>query len=467
MITFKTQFPVNNSKKIDDFLESCRAWIAGSPHSELSPQFLNIALKNGVSLFSDNELFFCSTYKAADREIAGVRYEKREEGQIRWVTDVVGTTNGESFLVSVQLTVDSELPVERIDQGKRPYILKRLMHDLGGGLDGNLRVGDTPVTLKDDDISLAADIICANANCTMPVIYISVNNENKPFIDAEQTAKWLSGMAHVLLEPSRSFSFKLMRQVYGENAYGGAVGIYWPDGIGKWLFLPNESYDDPKEMQIAISRKIRSSLLSQRTKRECTWSNLQEKISKMRLQELIDSGSKDVDDYVKHFGTELEAKDDEIKRLEAELLRARYVRNQQSSDDDNSSTGLHIKSNEKDLYQAERLDMVIDALKVAAESAEEHSRRHGILLDLISNNNRSGERDQILDRLKPVLRQYTSMTSTTRAELEDLGFEILTEGKHYKLIYRSDARYPFILSKSGSEYRGGMNAFTDLKRRIF
>jgi hypothetical protein len=59
------------------------------------------------------------------------------------------------------------------------------------------------------------------------------------------------------------------------------------------------------------------------------------------------------------------------------------------------------------------------------------------------------------------------MTSSNRAELESLGFDIQDDGKHYKLIYRGDARYPFILAKTGSDWRGGMNAFSDLKRRIF
>lgn len=467
MLTFKTQFPVDGTKTADDLLECARTWIAGSPHSELVAQLNGAQLQDGTSLSSANESLNCSVFRDSEVEIAGVRYEKREDGEIRWVTDVVGSKSGSGFIVAVQLSVDSELPVERLDQGKRPYILKSLMQHIGGGVDGDLTVSDAPIRLQEKDLSLAADIICANANYAMPVVYVSADQNNKPFIDADQLAKWLSGMAHVVVEPSRSFSFKLMHQVYGENAYGGAVGIYWPDGVGKWLFLPTGKYADAKEMQVAVAWKVRASLLSQRTKRECTWSNLHELIARRRLQELRDSGSGNIEEYIRHFDAEISSKDEEIRRLEAEISRIKYARQPINGSADGRTSGLSLASKEKDLYQAERLDILIDVLKPAAEAAEPHSRRRDVLQDIIDQNENSGERDEILERLKTVLRQYNSMTSSSRAELESLGFAIHDEGKHYKLIYRDDSRYPFILAKTGSDWRGGMNAFSDLKRRIF
>lgn len=467
MLTFKTQFPMNDAKTPQDLLECARVWICGSPHSELGYQLSGVQLEDGTSLLTVNESVQSSSYKDAEREIAGVRYEKRQDGEIRWITDVVGSKSKDGFIVAVQLSVDSELPVERLDQGKRPYILKSLMERIGGGADGDLIVSDMPIRLQEKDLSLAADIICARANYAMPVVYVSADNKDKPFIDADQTAKWLSGMAHVVVEPSRSFSFKLMREVYSENAYGGAVGIYWPDGVGKWLFLPAGNYADPKEMQISVSRKVRASLLSQRTKRECTWSNLQELISRRRLQELKDSGSSDINEYIRHFDAEMASKDDEIQRLEAELSRARYARQLPSGALDTDGSNLALVSTETDFYQGERLEIVIDSLKTAADAAEPHGRRRDVLTDMIAQNAHSGERDQILEKLKQTLRQYDSMTASVRAELELLGFSILEEGKHYKLIYRDDPRYPFTLAKTGSDWRGGLNAFSDLKRRIF
>lgn len=467
MLTFKTQFPLDDSKTIDDLLECSRIWLMGSPHSELSSQLKDTKLQEGSSFSSRYESLNCSVFGDIETEIGGIRYEKREDGEIRWLTEVVGSKSSTGFIVAVQLSVDSELPVERLDQGKRPHILKSLMKHIGGGIDGVLKVSDTPIRIQEHDLHLAADIICGRTSCAMPVVYVSANRENRPFIDVDQVSKWLSGMAHVVIEPSRSFSFKLMHEVYNENAYGGAVGIYWPDGIGKWLLLPSGKHAEAKEMQAAVIRKVRTSLLSQRTKKECTWSYLSELIARRRLLDLRKSGTGDIEEYIRHFDAEISSKNEDIRRLEMELTRTRYARQLIVSSTNQSVSSVLLASGERDLYQAERLDILMDALKSAAEAAEPHSRRWDVLRDIADQNNNSGEREEILERLKHMLRQYDSMTSSKKAEFESLGFEIKEDGKHYKLLYRGDARYPFILPKTGSDWRGGLNAFSDLRRRIF
>src|SRR5690606_19857672 len=108
------------------------------------------------------------------------------------------------------------------------------------------------------------------------------------------------------------------------------------------------------------SRKVRSSLLSQRTKRECTWSYLQELIARRRLHELKESGSNNIEEYVQHFDAEITAKDEEIQRLEAELSRARYARQLPSGGSDGSGKILSLASKQTDFYQGERLDIVVE-----------------------------------------------------------------------------------------------------------
>jgi hypothetical protein len=258
-----------------------------------------------------------------------------------------------------------------------------------------------------------------------------------------------------------------MHEVYNENAYGGAVGIYWPDGVGKWLFLPSGRFEDPKRMQVAVAQKVRASLLSQRTARECSWSYLRELYARQQLKALESSGSQDVKKYIEHFDTELASKDDEIQRLESELARLRYSQQFKNEQSDGDANAISLGSSESDLYQAERLDMVIEAIRSSQASTEPNSRRHDILEDIVKSHKTSGERDEILEELKALLHQYNKMDSKTRAGLEALGFQLSDEGKHYKLLFHGDSRYPFVLAKTGSDWRGGMNAYSDLKRRLF
>lgn len=464
MLTFKTQFPIASSTDMSNFVSCCRTWIVKSPHTKLANE-----IPDGVreGRFGDeHEAASFGFYELEPTSSGGVRYEKTDNDGVRWVTDVVGYRSGSDFWVSVQLNVDSDLPVERLEQGKRPYIVKLLMEKFVGGYDGSLLVSDDPILLSEDDTGLAEKIICADTSSVMPVVYASRNSTGGLIIEPNVLARWLSGMAHVVVEPSRKFSSKIMRQVYGENVYGGAVAIYWPDGIGKWVYLPRK-WNSPSALQTAIAKKIRLSLLYQRLRRECTWSHLQELASRQKLDALRASGSENFDEYIKYFDKEISAKDEEIQRLESELVRARYGKREMRTSSSDGEGSILLETSETDLYQGEQTGLIVDALRVAAASAEPHSRRRDVLEALVENNENPGDRDEILDRLKEVLRQYTSMTASVRGELESLGFEIYEDGKHYKLLFQDEARYPFVLPKTGSDWRGGLNAFSDLKKKLF
>ncbi|HDP88568.1 MAG TPA: hypothetical protein ENN42_01190 [Thioalkalivibrio sp.] len=467
MLTFKTQFPINDSKSVNDLFETGRIWLAGSPHSSLA-KIMSEADGIDDEWFreTDNEkIRFIKNENGG--QVGALRHENIDSSGLRWVTEVACAKHFDSFWVSVQLSVDSELPVEKIDYGKRPHILKTIMSEIGGGKDGSLLVSDRPLYLEEDHVSLAADVITANAGCLMPAVYVSADNDGNSRVNAAQLAQWLSGMAHVLVEPSRGFSFELAPLVYRENAYGGAVAIYWPDGIGKWLFLPQGEFSDPKTLQTAIAKKIRSSLLSQRTKKECTWGYILEQKSKKRIQELRESGSDKVEDYVSAFDMELASKDEEIQRLEAEVNRLRYGRYEQGDVRKIQGNSLDLATSEDDLYQGERLSMVVESIAASLNSAEPHSRRHHVLSDLVNLNTLPSEKETILDFLKELLRAYREMDSSTKSELERLGFVINEDGKHYKLIFRGEERCPFILPKTGSDHRGGLNSFSDIKKRLF
>lgn len=464
MLTFKTQFPIAASTDMSEFMDCCRTWIVKSPHTKLANEIPD-GTRDG-KYGDEHESASFGFFESETTSSGGVRYEKTDNDEVRWVTDVIGYRSENNFWASVQLNVDSELPVERLEQGKRPYIVKLLMEKFSGGYDGSLPVTDHPIFLSSTDTDLAEKIICADTGSVMPVVYVSRNYTEALTLEPNLLSKWLSGMAHVIVEPTRKFSSKIMRQVYGENVYGGAVAIYWPDGIGKWTYLPSK-WNSPNALQIAIAKKIRLSLLYQRLRRECTWSYLQEIMSRQMLESLRASGSDNIDEYIKHFDKEISAKDEEIQRLESELVRARYSKREMRASGSDGENSINLETSETDLYQGEQIGLIVEALKAATSSTEPHSRRRSILEALVESNENPGDRDEILDRLKEVLRQYTSMTASVRTELESIGFVIYEDGKHYKLLFQDDTRYPFVLPKTGSDWRGGLNAFSDLKKKLF
>jgi hypothetical protein len=470
MLTFRAQFPLNPQRTTEDFLNACKKWLGGSPHSQLSEIADSITLdSDDVSRESELEsVRFVRSGHALG--IAGMRHEKLEprEDQ-RWILEAVANRNESSLWCTVQLSVDSGLPVESVDYGKRPYLMKVLLQDLGGGHDGVLKISDRPHVLTEDQTDLAAELINANCGLSLPVIYISKSSFDGISVNGSQLSQWLAGMAHVVIEPSRAFSFSLRTKVDDLNAYGGAIGIYWPDGIDRTLYLPLGRLADSKLLQQTVAKKIRFSLLSQRFKDKTSWGSLLEVKARERIQRLRDEGSSNVTDYIAAFDAELQAKDEKINDLEQEVVRLRYAGFSPQDAGSSSAKDLSIQSTEKDLYQGERLGIIIDALGKELASTEERSRRHVVVSDLLASNAVTGdsEKDQILTLLKAKLRGYTTMSASMRKELERSGFAISEDGKHYKLVFRGDDRYSCVLPKSGSDHRGGLNAFAEIKSRLF
>jgi hypothetical protein len=96
------------------------------------------------------------------------------------------------------------------------------------------------------------------------------------------------------------------------------------------------------------------------------------------------------------------------------------------------------------------------------------SRRQHVLDALLeANPPREDIAGEMRERLKVLLRGMRTVDAKIRRGLEDMGFSISEEGKHYKLVYRDDDRYTFTLPKSGGDYRGGLNAASDLGRLVF
>lgn len=471
MLTFKTQFPVHETATVPALLDATRQWLAGSPHSALAAR-----MQQARELFSDGATFSegseSLTVASLDHDGSpywGARWDNNDDEGRLWVTEVTGCRRDDAFWISVSLNVDAELPVERLEQGRPPHVIKTVMRTIGGGMDGALRVSDRPHFLEEGDVDAAARLIAGDAGCRMPVVFVSTTMTHRHHVDSKALAEHLSGMAHVVVEPSRQFSVRLMRATYGENAYGGAVAIYWPDGIGKWVFLPHhDDEQDAHVMQKSIVRKVRQSLLSQRTLSDCTWSHLQDLRARKRFQELRDSGSREFDDFATAFDDELAAHRARITELEEEVrrLRARRIdvpRGPTASPD----RSVTLRSGMDDLYQGERDGLMVELLRQAFEQTEVGTRRHAVLKDLLERNQIQSEKTEVMERVKTMLRGYTSMNASLRSDLEDLGFEVREDGRHIKLVFRGEDRFPIVIAKTSSDHRAGMNATSEIRRVLF
>ncbi|WJW75564.1 hypothetical protein QVG61_00285 [Thiohalobacter sp. IOR34] len=233
----------------------------------------------------DSETLSYIQFDSDENKVFGLRYSKLEN-DLRWITDIIGSKDDNKFLISVQVSCDASNPGTFIPNPKKPYIVRQLLENIGGGSDGDLHVQDVPCSLKNDEIDLAASLINGQSGLDLPVVYASSGGNNQPFVNAEKLARWFAGMAHVVVEPNREFSFRLMHEVANRNAYGGAVGIYWPHSAGREILLPSSYGFDPLYMEREISDSLREGLNALRPPRTCTWGYLKELSARRRIDQL-------------------------------------------------------------------------------------------------------------------------------------------------------------------------------------
>ncbi|MFL6629219.1 MAG: hypothetical protein ACJ8G1_22445 [Vitreoscilla sp.] len=462
MITFSTEFPLDPKTKAIDVLRLACEWLAGSPHTALPDDafdVLPIDEAREVKVGSETATFAAVTTGA--QLMTGLQYRKLES-ELEWVTTIVARQDGAETLFSLQVSCEALGTAVRLPSPRKPYFIKQALATLGGGSDGEIPVGDKPFVLAETDTAIAAALIKGEANNRLPIVYVSVDFRNQLVVDPDELAKFVSGLAHVVVEPSRSFSAKLRPMVDGRNVYGNTIGVYWPKSSARKSYYPDQFDGDSRAMQRAISEDLRVALANRRLSSGCTWPHLQEQLSRQRIDQLRNAGSASVDDFVAAFDAEVKAKDQrlleadtEIKRLNADLRKA-------SASAGSSSAGLLRLGKEHDLWPGEIRNLVMAVLCDSLRNLKDGSRRQHIVSDLLEANPEGAELASLEAEIKGALKTYRSMDAKPRSALTSVGFNITEDGKHYKATFRGDARYMFTLPKTSSDHRAGKNAASDI-----
>lgn len=469
MLLFSAQFPLASQNSITDLLLAGKHWVAGSPHSNLPKEEIFSSNDHEASIVVGGERFQLLSYIAEQTEFGGIRYAK-EENELRWITDITGRKTEEGFWVSIQVACDSAMPIDGLPTPKTPYIIKNIFRLRQGGTDGKLTASDFPVFLRSKDIGLAADLVLGKGGCKMPVVYVSACNDNQPYVDPKLLARKLVGLAHVVVEPTRKFSHDLLARVHARNVYGGSIGVYWPEGIGQTAFVPGERYNSPRDIIREIVSLVTRAVAAQRPLQECSWAQLQELVSRNKVESLQAAGSTEIESYIEAFDAEVKAKDEALAAAEAEIFRLKSALQSASKvqyTPSASRVGVLVESQEQELYAGERLEILREAIERRLQECEPNKRKADVLQDFLVSNQFETEKGEIQDRIRAALKKSIDMDKKTRRALEQVGFEFSEEGKHIKAVFRGDSRYVFTFPKTSSDHRAGMNMASDILKTLF
>ncbi len=469
MISFATEFPLRSDRGAEEFLRTVEAWLLGSPHTLLKLDDL-AGLHDGTPLFSVHkrtERLDRLQVRGTDAEALGLRYTRLDD-DLEWVTTAVFSGTHHDSWVRIQVQCESRQPAARLPPAKKPILVQKLLEQLGGASDGTLPVSTRPRNLDHTEIGFAARLILGDSWCRLPIVYVSADSRGHHIVDCDRLAFALAGMAHVVVEPNRPFSLRLKLEVASANVYGGAVGVYWPEGGGRRSFFLGRQFDSAEEVERAVVDEVRQALTNRQALLRCTWASIQEAASRQTILELRASGSQEIEKYIETFDQELSAKNQQIADAEREVTRLRTELRIYEARLATSSGALLNDGPEQDLFPNEVFNIVRDAVESAQSQVSRDSRRQHVLTGILEANPlREDIAEEKREALKNCLRGTSTVDAKVRRGLEDIGFDISPDGKHFKIVFQGDDRYTFTLAKSGSDHRGGLNAASDIGRLLF
>ena len=474
MARFATEFPVSSEMNQDKFCTFIKEWLIKSKNSKFTKvlfqenSFFEINKTNEWKL-GHEELSYTSV-KKEDFSGITIQYIKHETN-ITFITELTFTECRNQKWVSCHITNSAKKANISLPDIKKPHIINQIIsNSLGGKLGMDIR--KEPYYLKNEDINLAAELINGDLDCRLPIIYISID-KNKKYLLPKNTitklANELSGIAHVVVEPSRDFSLGLSELTNNLNVFKGYIGIYWANGDGRNIVFTTRDLDNLYE---DIKETVISAVSNRRFLEICNGNfvknqfNIHQEIERNKAKELLEF-SIQVTDELELKNKELIQKNnfikEELKKAEAEINRLKEnlrLSNKSVSSID-SVNPIVLNCTEKDLYPNEIIDMVLIILKESISMNETIDRRKHILESILDNNPVQGKGRELREKIKATLKGYTNLDKKIRNQLENIGFKI-EEGTHYKVYFKDDPRYSFVLPKSGSDSKcGGLNSATD------
>lgn len=467
MANFSTEFPIDPNNSVEKVMRLACQWIAGSPHTKIPANELQDLPENAERSVSFGiERVELAHVQAGESEIGGLRYE-RTDGDLAWTTSIVTLKTPERHLLSLQVICEALNTAVRLPPPKKPYFIRQALAELGGGADGEIPITDQPFRLSLGEEAVAAALILGTARNTLPIVYVSAGYKDIHPVNPDELARYVSGMAHVVVEPSRSFSYSLKQLTKSRNVYGGAVGVYWPNSEARRVYFLDDSTPNARTLELEVAKDIRVALSNRRQRTNCTWTYLKETLARRHFDLLKAAGSTELQAYVDAFDAELAAKQSRVLDAEQEIARLTAEVRRLSAIDSSTEGGVIRQGEEQDLYEYEIRDIVIDALDQANRSARSGSRRQHVLSDLLKVNTASGVRQKLEEEIKLLFKAYRDMDARTRSTLARMGFDLSEDGKHYKAVFQGDGRYTFALSKTSSDHRAGKNLASEINNILF
>jgi hypothetical protein len=462
---------INDTLTQEEFIRMVIQWNQASPHQDNVIPDINWSGERNIRYGNDDLWLDIEEYR--NENIIAVRFEKRESDGAVWDTDYIMNFSTMKMTVQLDRGYTEDAQMEDL-QFSTPHFITML---IDGGFvvaDNGLDVLRQATIINQENLSVLTDVINGRSHYRLPVVYVSKTAYNKEPVNMGWLCSKLKGVAHVLLEEDKQLDDQIRLACDDNNEYLGGIGIYFPNGKHR-RFLYRSYTGSDNILMDKVARSVFQYMNAQKLPLVATWQGVinslltdryvSQKAEKAEAERAREKAENEVEFYIGAFDEDnenLRKQIEELTRANTSLqMENQGLRAKLSGAED---VPILFLGAEEEFYQGEIKEMILDAVAENLKNVEQKTRRADVLNDILQSNNyqRVGEeRERIV---KIMFKEYKTLTTSVRQQLQELGFEITEDGKHYRLTYYGDDRYKTTFSKTASDWREGKNmASTILK----
>lgn len=463
MQIYSALIPVKNTFSKEDFMRTVIQWNQGSPHDRMEGVMWD---ESSLHLRCRDQKKSLDIDDLPERHVIGARFKKEDEYGVLWTTDFI--FHYEERMVAVRLDRETtDATTSFVPRFSPPYFVKLLLKKGYAKDDGNLPITAESLAIDKSHSSLMEQIILKKKRYALPVVYVTKTWAGRYPLNVAQLSDELQGVAHVLKESDPDVGRILKKSCAGENVHHGGIAIYYPSISARDKKINSAKYEGDTLLKKIVSIIYRYGNQQMRDSMY-TWEGIQNERLRLKNIDLLKNHQKMEEenrDLYEVFETQLSEYEANIEGLNNKIL-ALTQENQglRCKLDSMDEVPLLYFGEEEEFYEGEIRDIVLDMLSDCAKIQNPDTRRGHILTDILSANEFSNAQEERRSQIKRLLKGYSNMPGTLRHDLEEFGFSITLEGKHYKLTYYDDPRYVVTMAKSCSDSRAGNNLAAEIGR---
>lgn len=439
--SFSTEFSVRPLASSAAFLAQVITWLRGTKYSTVLDDASEKDLDAEAPIVrapSGEELRLRVLSSGDGSGAIGFRHDfPDQEGRI-WRTEAVlrkGVAKDGQDLIRLRTQCIAQRAGARLETPKKPYLLKAILKDSWGGEDGSLNVSDQPIWLNDDAPSeeIARKITDGSASQYLPVLYISAIGHGRWALSAADIghlAFQLGGVAHVVAEPDRAFSYRLRDASRGQNVYSGTIGLSVPGrGISRKLYLGGQ-LADPKALQQA-AQELSTIVRTHMPAEGWDWTELQEQA--LRSQRERNRARLSQQETEELYEAEIAALRDQIGQLKEQIAQSSLA-DTATSDEELRLSDVAAQLG-PEIYPGE----LQDRLRAAAKIVEEHADKYGLdtrsraVLSAVVSLPVSEGLGELLEDLKRATKDPNRMADQVGQLLGRHGYREKSRNRHLRL----------------------------------